>query len=123
MMLAAVHMVWLPLTDIRTKMYWEVDVSVLFCTVEPLYDWSGRALTAHEQQMMRHYQITFRHLITIFEDFCSCSSTATESGNHSCWADMCALADEIFVFVVNVGYLSGWNQMLIHFWCCALMMP
>jgi len=55
----------------------------MFCTVEPLYDWSGRALSAQELQMLRHYQITYRHLITIFDDFCSFSSTATESGEHT----------------------------------------
>ena len=57
------------------------DVSVL-CTVEPLYDWTGRPLSDQEFQMLRHYQITFRHLITVFDDFCSHSSTATESGEH-----------------------------------------
>jgi len=57
------------------------DVSVL-CTVEPLYDWTGRPVSDQEFQMLRHYQITFRHLITVFDDFCSHSSTATESGEH-----------------------------------------
>jgi len=56
-------------------------VSVL-CAVEPLYDWSGRPLSSQEFQMLRHYQITFRHLVTVFDDFCSHSSTATESGEH-----------------------------------------
>ena len=55
----------------------------VFCTGEPLYDWSGRALSDQEFQMLFHYQMTFQHLITVFHVFHSCSSTATDSGEHS----------------------------------------
>ena len=103
---AAVHMVWLPGAETWTEVLKSWCECFVFCAVEPLYDWSGRTVSAHEQQMMRHFQITFRHLITIFEDFCSCSSTATESGDHS-YTVTCALADEIFVFVVNDWIFMG----------------
>jgi len=55
----------------------------MLCAVEPLYDMSGRLLSGQEFQMLRHYQITFRHLITVFDDFCSHSLSATQSGEHS----------------------------------------
>jgi len=79
MIFAADDMILLPVTEMKIEL-----LRTVFCAVEPLYDWSGRALSVQELQMLRHYQITFRHLVTVYDGFCSCSSTATESGELCC---------------------------------------
>ena len=48
------------------------------CTVEPLYDWSGRPVCSQD---LHHHQLMFQHLTTVFEAFSSCSSLTTESGS------------------------------------------
>jgi len=68
-----------PVAEAKLKLG-KLKETFVLCTVEPLYDWSGRTLSGQEFQMLRHYQITFWHLVTVFDDFCSHSSTATESG-------------------------------------------
>lgn len=55
-------------------------MNCVYGTAEPLYDWSGLTFSTQQLQLLRHYQIMFQRLVTIYNHFCSLSSTATESG-------------------------------------------